>query len=84
MNLGGTPRGLRHPQDAPLVDPSTLGAKTLYELAFLKYCYIVACTIKKGSMFERKGIRALYVKFGYFESGIRKLDERWSILGGQK
>ena len=26
-------------QGAPLVDPSTLGGKTLYELASLKYCY---------------------------------------------
>ena len=37
----GTPRGLRHPLGAPLVDPSTLGAKTLCELASLKYCYNV-------------------------------------------
>ena len=28
-----------HPWDAASVDPSTLGAKTLYKLAFLKYCY---------------------------------------------
>ena len=40
INLGGTPRGLRHPRGAPSVDPSTLGGKTLYELASLKYCYI--------------------------------------------
>ena len=25
--------------DIPLVDPSTLGRKTLYELAYLKYCH---------------------------------------------
>ena len=25
INLGGIPRGLRHPRDAPSVDPSTLG-----------------------------------------------------------
>ena len=28
--------------DVPSVDPSTLGQKTLYALASLKYCYIVA------------------------------------------
>ena len=41
INLGDIPRGLRHPRDVPSVDPSTLGRKTLYELAFLKYCYNV-------------------------------------------
>ena len=40
INLGDIPRGLRHPWDVPSVDPSTLGLKTLYELASLKYCYI--------------------------------------------
>ena len=40
INLRDIPRGLRHPQDVPLVDPSTLSRKTLYELASLKYCYI--------------------------------------------
>ena len=39
INLGDIPRGLRHPQDVPSVDPSTLGRKTLYELSSLKYCY---------------------------------------------
>ena len=39
IDLGDIPRGLRHPQDVPSVDPSTLGRKTLYELASLKYCY---------------------------------------------
>ena len=39
INLGDIPRGLRHPRDVPSVDPSTLGRKTLYELASLKYCY---------------------------------------------
>ena len=39
INLGDIPRGLQHPRDVPLVDPSTLGRKTLYELASLKYCY---------------------------------------------
>ena len=39
INLGDIPRGLRHPWDVPSVDPSTLGRKTLYELASLKYCY---------------------------------------------
>ena len=39
INLGEIPRGLRHPWDVPSVDPSTLGLKTLYELASLKYCY---------------------------------------------
>ena len=34
-NLGG----LRHPWFFPLVDPSTLGRKTLYELASLVHCY---------------------------------------------
>ena len=41
INLGDIPRGLRHPRDVPSVDPSTLGQKTLYELASLKYCYNV-------------------------------------------
>ena len=41
-NRGDIPRGLRHPQDVPSVDPSTLGMKTLYELASLKYCYNLA------------------------------------------
>ena len=40
INLGDIPWGLRHPRDVPSVDPSTLGRKTLYELASLKYCYI--------------------------------------------
>ena len=39
INLGDITRGLRHPRDVPSVDPSTLGQKTLYELASLKYCY---------------------------------------------
>ena len=39
INLGDIPRGLRHPWYVPSVDPSTLGLKTLYELASLKYCY---------------------------------------------
>ena len=39
INLGDIPQGLRHPWDVPSVDPSTLGQKTLYELASLKYCY---------------------------------------------
>ena len=39
INLGDIPRGLRHPRDVPSVDPSTLGRKTLYALASLKYCY---------------------------------------------
>ena len=39
INLGGIPRGLWHPRDVPLVDPSTPGRKTLYKLATLKYCY---------------------------------------------
>ena len=38
-SLGNIPRGLRHSRDVPLVDPSTLGRKTLYELAYLKYCH---------------------------------------------
>ena len=38
INLGDIPRGLRHPRDVPSVDPSTLGQKTLYALASLKYC----------------------------------------------
>ena len=33
------PSELHHPRDVPSVDPSTLGQKTLYELALLKYCY---------------------------------------------
>ena len=43
INLGDIPRGLRHPRDVPSVDPSTLGRKTLYALASLKYCYISLC-----------------------------------------
>ena len=39
INLGDIPQGLQHPRDVPSVDPSTLGRKTLYELASLKYCY---------------------------------------------
>ena len=39
INLGDIPRGLLHPRDVPSVDSSTLGRKTLYELASLKYCY---------------------------------------------
>ena len=39
INLGKKPRGLRHPWFFPLVDPSTLGRKTLYELASLVHCY---------------------------------------------
>ena len=39
INLRDIPRGLRHPR-VPSVDPSTLGWKTLYALAYLKYCYI--------------------------------------------
>ena len=39
INLGDSPQGLRHPRDVPSVDPSTLGWKTLYALASLKYCY---------------------------------------------
>ena len=38
--VSGPPWGLWHPQGAPSVDPSTLGAKTLYELASLKYCIV--------------------------------------------
>ena len=34
--LGAPAKALR---GAPLVDPSTLGAKTLHEVASLKYCY---------------------------------------------
>merc|ERR1739842_71216 len=40
INLGDIPWRLQHPRDVPSVDPSTLGRKTLYELASLKYCYI--------------------------------------------
>ena len=32
--------GRDQPRGHPSVDPSTLGGKTLYELASLKYCYI--------------------------------------------
>ena len=45
INLGDTPRGLRHPRGVPSVDPSTLGRKTLYKLASLKYCYNILCSI---------------------------------------
>ena len=36
---GGTLWGLQHPRVAPLVESFTLGAKTLYKLASLNYCY---------------------------------------------
>ena len=39
INLGDIPWGLWHPRDVPSVDPSTLGQKTLYALASIKYCY---------------------------------------------
>ena len=39
INLGDIPRGLQHPRDVPSADPSTLGRKSLYERASLKYCY---------------------------------------------
>ena len=39
INLGDPPWGYA-PRGVPSVDPSTLGLKTLYELASLKYCYI--------------------------------------------
>ena len=35
---------LRHPWFFPLVDPSTLGRKTLYELASLVHCYNAGST----------------------------------------
>ena len=35
------PLGLAAPSGYPSVDPSTLGGKTLYKLASLKYCYII-------------------------------------------
>ena len=35
----GHPSGPAAPSDVPSVDPSTLGRKTLYALASLKYCY---------------------------------------------
>ena len=41
INLGDTPRGLRHPRGVPLVDPSTLGGKILYNLATLVLCTIL-------------------------------------------
>ena len=43
--------GERHPRGVPMVDPPcTLGWKTLYELASLKYCYNAA-----GGGRERRG-----------------------------
>ena len=61
INLGDIPRGLRHPRDVPSVDPSTLGRKTLYELASLKYCYIdapaSATCVKYLPLRQRKCIR---------------------------
>ena len=51
INLGDIPWGLRHPRDVPSVDPSTLGRKTLYALASLKYCYIAKPSFKfKGEL----------------------------------
>ena len=47
----GHPSGPAAPSDVPLVDPSTLSQKTLYELASLKYCYIATtCTGQTGAM----------------------------------
>ena len=56
IDLGDIPRGLRHPKDVPSVDPSTLGWKTLYELASLKYCYsarAVPSYVRSGHLFIR-------------------------------
>ena len=44
----GHPSGLVAPSGGPSVDPSTLGQKTLYELACLKYCYNPLCRFVKG------------------------------------
>ena len=53
IKLWDIPRGLQHPLDVPSVDPSTLGRKTLYELASLKYyCYIVLVAFKIGKQFH--------------------------------
>ena len=38
IHLLDIPWGLWHPRDVPSIDPSTLGRKTLYELASLVYC----------------------------------------------
>ena len=39
INLGDTPRGLRHPRGVPSVDPSTLGQKSYTHSPSLKYSY---------------------------------------------
>ena len=40
INLGDTPRGLRHPRGVPSVDPPHSVVKSYTHLASLKYCYI--------------------------------------------
>ena len=53
---------LRHPRDVPSVDPSTLGQKTLYELASLKYCYtIIWSHIIRQSLYNLADRRAVGV-----------------------
>ena len=62
INLGDIPRGLQHPWDVPLVDPSTLGPKTLYELVSLKYCYIAAIVCFSPSPFPPLSLLMLDIR----------------------
>ena len=50
INLGDTPRGLRHPRGVPSVDPSTLGQKSYTHSPSLKYCYIPICAYEPDSL----------------------------------
>ena len=52
----------RHPRDVPSVDPSTLGRKTLYELASLKYCYISLLTLPERE--EDDGLDSEELEYG--------------------
>ena len=67
INLGDIPRGLRHPRDVPSVDPSTLGRKTLYALASLKYCYItfaIWAIIPRGGHSYTKTPHGMFCLYG--------------------
>ena len=56
INLGDTPRGLRHPRGVPSVDPSTLGRKILYAprlpQVLLQYLYL--CSVRIDSLHDLK------------------------------
>ena len=54
INLGDIHWGLRHPRDVPSVDPSTLGRKTLYELASFKCCSALKLSRANGTGNEQR------------------------------